>query len=96
MRKVIEKIIEDTFKQVDFLIRNSNRLKEMSGGMFNPDKLVTFRDYLAIIYLLKMNEGSLSKLGHKDYLKILDAGVMDEFMFDMAIVAKKEEYNLVG
>jgi hypothetical protein len=94
MEKVLRTIIDDTFKQITFLIENSNSLKDMSYGLFNPNKLETFRDYINIIYLLKMDKGnSMSKLNHSQYIKILDAGVLDENLFNMSIITKKLELS---
>ena len=93
--KTDENILEEIFIQLEFLIKNSKMIEELTNGMVDTSKICDFRTGMYIVYLSDLNTGILENVSLSQLEMFLDKGLFNEFMCDQKTYILNVKYNLV-
>ncbi len=96
LEKVIGQIIDDIASVSDFIFKKSNQFDEMSKGQVNVSKINDIHSLLAFTYMSGLNKNytMLSKFSHELVISLLDKGVINTYLINLSIMAKRHECNL--
>lgn len=83
--KTAESILDEVFYQIEFLMKNSNRIKELTGGMVDCSKICDFRTAVNMVYLTGLDQGILERVTIAHFELFLDKGFFNEFMLDQRV-----------
>lgn len=91
LTSVVSDILHESNKQITFLIKNSDELCKLSGGMVNISRISSFREGITTVYLANQNVGILENVSLSLIFELLDNGVVNEKFLDMMVESIKEE-----
>jgi len=93
--KTAENILEESFIQLEFLIKNGKMIEELTNGMVDTHKICDFRTGMYMVYLSDLNTGILENVSLSQLEIFLDKGLFNEFMCDQKTYILNVKYNLV-
>jgi hypothetical protein len=85
---VANRILDETIKQITFLIDNSDKIKKKTGGMVDCSKIDCYRTGVTMVYLAGLNVGILENVKLDQIFLFLDKGFFNEIELDSQIYLK--------
>ena len=92
--KTAENILDESFKQIEFLIKHSKELNNLTNGMIDTSKLNDFRSSIALVYMANQNKGILKNLSIDQIFMFLDKGFFNENLLDQKIYLLQLSYEI--
>ena len=93
LMKTAQKIVQQCMKEVEFLIKNADRINKLSDGVINLKKLDNFRDAITIVYMINQNNGILEHVKLDNIYTFLDKGFFNENQLDMFVYMNCVKYS---
>jgi hypothetical protein len=93
--KTAENILEECFTQIEFLIKNGKKLKNLTNGMVDTRKICDFRTGIYLVYLSDLNIGILKHVSISQIETFLDKGFFNENICDQKTYILNLKYSLV-
>ena len=94
LKTTLERILNKSFEQIEFLIKHSSKIKELTNGAVDVSKIDGFRSALYLIYMAGLNTDILERVSLSQLEMFLDKGVFNEFMCDQSVFMLHVKYNL--
>jgi len=82
---LLQRILKESLKQIEFLILNADKFKELSGGALNFHKVDNYRDAITLVYIAGLNKGILEHTSLDQLFMFLDKGVFNEMSLDSQV-----------
>jgi hypothetical protein len=83
--KIVEEILEESMKQIEFLITHADKINELSNNALNLKNIDSFRSGITIVYMANQNKGILSRTPLDVIFNLLDKGVLNETQLDSQV-----------
>lgn len=83
--KTAERILNECFLQIEFLIVNGKKIKEKTNGMVDTSKICDFRTGVYMVYLAGLNTDILEHVTVSQIEMFLDKGFFNEFICDQKV-----------
>jgi len=94
LEQIIDEIIETGIEQIQYLIKNHKHISNMTKGGLRTDKIDSFREGIALVYMAGLNKGILANRTCKVVTDLLDHEVVNEAILDFRILSYKEKIGL--
>lgn len=94
LQKTAEKILDKSFEQIEFLIKHSSKIKELTNGAVDTSRIDAFRPAMYLVYMAGLNTDILERVSLSQLDMFLDKGLFNEFMCDQKVYMLNLKHNL--
>lgn len=94
LQKTAERILDKSFEQIEFLIKNSSEIRNLTDGSVDTSKIDGFRPAMYLVYMAGLNTDVLENVSLSQIEMFLDKGLFNEFMCDQKVFILNVKHNL--
>lgn len=92
--KTAQMILDESFKQIEFLIKYSKQLNDLTKGTVDTSKLNDFRSSITLVYMANQNKGILKNVSLNQIFMFLDKGLFVESKLDQRVYLLQLSYEI--